>query len=798
MSPSPNQMGFPVPEQERTSLAGGELAGAGSVQAPAQAGAQGAPRDALQALLAFSSLHEQIRRRAREGRENKDRSSAGERQAEQFVLQEVLQLVAERVLAITGATGAAIALAEGEEIICRGAAGDTAPDLGARLNPNSGFTGTCYRTGEIVRCDDAAVDARVDRDACRGLGARSMVAVPLRGLHGVVGVLEAFSHEPYGFTDSDIRGLILLAELILAAMKPEQEDAPLPAAPPKSVGPQPAMVLETLAELLAQRTRATGSAGRDRAIVTSEAAKQAEPEPVHLLETLEKLLAAEQHRIAEPVPLGNPAAARQPQLSEQRPAPKPEPVAVSPTMLSSYQQEERPAGWRRWAVVAAVLVAVGTTAWWWRAPGGRFVVQSAPASDNPVAAVAANPDQPADQSREASSAGGDTALAAGHSPLPQVTGIRHWTNADSTTVVIDLEDQVPYEAHRLNSPERIYFDLHDTTMAPGIAGRTIEISDRLLLRIRMAQPMAGVTRVVLETKGSSNFSVSMAANPYRLVVEVRGVQAPKEPAKAVPQDALRPSTRQPAPLVGAEGAKASPEDLQLRAHVPRMRMVIDAGHGGWDLGTVGREGLLEKDLVLEIAQRLGLLLRERLGTEVVLTRQDDTYISLERRAVIANQIQADLFVSIHANYSSIPTARGVETYYTNSAPNAEVLEGEAREAAGAANLRLSSGRELRVKSEESRRLAAAVQQALYSMLAPKTPGIRNRGVKAAPYVVLTGTNMPAVLAEVSFVSSPTDEQNLLNPAYRQQIAEALYRGIARFAASGNEQTASTSSRSTGQ
>ena len=243
--------------------------------------------------------------------------------------------------------------------------------------------------------------------------------------------------------------------------------------------------------------------------------------------------------------------------------------------------------------------------------------------------------------------------------LPRVTGIRHWSSADSSTVVLDLEDQVQYEAHRLTGPDRIYFDLHDTALAPEFAGKTIEIGDALLARVRVAQPVSGLTRVVLETRGNSNYSVSLEPNPYRLVVQVRklgadtktqvnlfpGAEAQKKLAIVVP-----PPTR---------------EDLQLRARVPKMRIVVDAGHGGWDLGTVGRQGLLEKDLVLEIAQRLGKLLESRLGAEVILTRIDDNYIPLDERAGIANQAQADLFISVHANYSDLPSARGVETYYTN-------------------------------------------------------------------------------------------------------------------------------------
>ncbi len=180
--------------------------------------------EALQALLAFSSLHEQIRQRnARENRYDRQ-ASEDVWELEQFVLDEVLQLVAERALTITGADGVAIALAQDNAIICRASAGTIAPDAGMRLDPNSGFSGASFRTARIVRCDDAETDPRVNVQACRRLGTRSMVAVPLAGQQNVIGLLEAFSSEPYGFNDSDVRSLNLLAELILAAMKPEEGD----------------------------------------------------------------------------------------------------------------------------------------------------------------------------------------------------------------------------------------------------------------------------------------------------------------------------------------------------------------------------------------------------------------------------------------------------------------------------------------------------------------------------------------------------------------------------------------------
>jgi N-acetylmuramoyl-L-alanine amidase len=215
-----------------------------------------------------------------------------------------------------------------------------------------------------------------------------------------------------------------------------------------------------------------------------------------------------------------------------------------------------------------------------------------------------------------------------------------------------------------------------------------------------------------------------------------------------------------------------------------MRIVVDAGHGGWDLGTVGRRGLLEKDLVLEIAQRLGKLLETRLGSEVIYTRPDDNYITLDDRANIANTAQADLFVSVHANYSDLPSARGVETYYTNffSAPGAKIVNTQATTATKTTTPTLSPS-DLHERIEQSRRLATSVQRSLYGTLSVQNPGLRDRGIKEAGFVVLTESAMPGILAEVSFVSSPTDEQKLRSDGYREQIAEALYKGIARYAAS---------------
>jgi hypothetical protein len=180
--------------------------------------------EALQALLAFSSLHAKIRERRARERLGMQAGAADAWELEQFVLDEVLQLVSERALTLTGADGVAIALVEGDAFVCRASAGGIAPEAGARLDPNSGFSGACLRTGAIVRCDDSENDVRVNVQVCRRLGTRSIVAVPISSSRGIVGLLEAFSSEAYGFNDSDVRSLKLLVELILAALKPEEEN----------------------------------------------------------------------------------------------------------------------------------------------------------------------------------------------------------------------------------------------------------------------------------------------------------------------------------------------------------------------------------------------------------------------------------------------------------------------------------------------------------------------------------------------------------------------------------------------
>ena len=691
-------------------------------------------RDALQSLLAFATLRQQaLERRKQEGR-----GALAERGPDSFALEEALQLVAERALTITGADGVAIALAEKDAIVCRASSGSVAPDAGARVNLSSGFSGECLVSGQVIRCDEAENDPRVDAAACRRLGARSMLAVPLSAKKTVIGLIEAFSSEPCGFNDCDVRSLDLLAELILAALRPEDEDR-LAEISKKAVAK--AFVDTVWPEILAAGAPA----------IPSDDLEGAKNEPKETETALE---------VPEVAPLG----------------------------LGGYAADEpkRPG----LVVVLGVLclaIALGGGLWWiirhksqFNTVAGTRVIDTQPAGSgtSPLGTAAAAPLE----------TGGEDEPSNAESPanpgeMTAVTGIRHWSAGDSSTVVIDLENQVQYEAHRLSSPERIYFDLHATKLASGLSGKPIDVQDALLQRIRVAQSAKGITRVVLETNGSPDFSVSLQQDPYRLVVELQ--KPGSKPRERASIDLFSPANAAPAnaaslPPPSAAGSRASSDAVGAAlAMSPRLRIALDAGHGGWDLGTAGKTGLLEKDLVLDIVARLGQLIVSRMGATVIYTRQNDDYVPLEKRAEIANLAHADLFLSVHANHSGSASARGAETYYTNtysSLKARDLHDGDAT----LKNINWTNV-DIRAKVHESHRLAVSVQHALYGTLASGNPGLPNRGVKEAEYVVLAGASMPAVLAEVSFVSSPTDEGNLKNAAYRQQIAEALYQGIAHYA-----------------
>ncbi len=440
--------------------------------------------------------------------------------------------------------------------------------------------------------------------------------------------------------------------------------------------------------------------------------------------------------------------------------------------------------------------------------------------------------------------------------LPQVTQIRTWNAENYTRVVIDVDDDVQYQAARIANPDRIYFDLHKAKLSSTLAGKSLEIQGGFLKTVRVAQNQVGVVRVVLEVDKVKDYSVFLLPNPYRLVVDVYGdtpitaksapppvaepTKAAEAPAKtdqteakrsekhvthpaksdSAPRESTRSERVKPAPApadksasVGAtKTSKSSRETAALTPlPVPQPtrdgqrsltralglkigRIVIDPGHGGHDTGTIGPTGLMEKDLCLDIALRLGKIIQQRLpGAEVIYTREDDTFVPLENRTAIANQAKADLFISVHANSSHDHKARGVETYYLNFSASPEAMEVASRENA----LSQGSIHELQdlikkiarnEKIEESRELATEIQDSLTKRLQRVNGTLKNRGVRKAPFVVLIGANMPSVLSEVSFISNPTDELLLKKPENRQRVAEGLYRGVESYLQSINSLT----------
>ena len=254
---------------------------------------------------------------------------------------------------------------------------------------------------------------------------------------------------------------------------------------------------------------------------------------------------------------------------------------------------------------------------------------------------------------------------------------------------------------------------------------------------------------------------------------------PAPPDTSDADDNLSPPTHEADPTAAGERSLVRTLGLKIG------RIVIDPGHGGHDSGTTGPGGVEEKQVVLDVALRLGKLLKQRLGADVIFTRDNDTFIPLETRTAIANKAQADLFLSIHANSSPDSSARGVETYYLNFTTSPDALEVAARENAVSDESihelsDLVKKITLKDKIDESREFAADVQKSLYDNLEEGNPGLRDRGIKKAPFVVLIGANMPSILAEISFLTNSDDARQLQQPAYRQRIAESLYRGVSRY------------------
>jgi N-acetylmuramoyl-L-alanine amidase len=423
-----------------------------------------------------------------------------------------------------------------------------------------------------------------------------------------------------------------------------------------------------------------------------------------------------------------------------------------------------------------------------------------------------------------------------------VTAVRHWSLRDVTRVAVEVSGPFEFRTDRLHDPERVYFDILNAR--PRIEGKALyaeAVNDKFLQRLRVAETHPAITRVVLDLSGDAVATTSTLTNPARLIIELRmpdgiptateppafdpPVQKPPVTLPAVvlpPPPAIRTAAKTETPhfdssVPGFAAEASRPEDAGGDTAVPHSapapgpdefakaarhtstgassltralglkinRVVIDPGHGGHDTGTEGPKGLLEKDLVLDVALRVGKLVQDRMNAEVIYTRSDDTFIPLEGRTALANEKKADLFLSIHANSSPISHIAGVETYFLNINGDKDAMDVAAREN-GATQRSIFELQDIirkitqHDKSEESHEFARRVQASLYTFNIKNFPGSKDRGVKTAPFVVLIGANMPSVLAEIGFVSNSREETLLKKPEYRQRLAEALYKGMEKY------------------
>ena len=358
----------------------------------------------------------------------------------------------------------------------------------------------------------------------------------------------------------------------------------------------------------------------------------------------------------------------------------------------------------------------------------------------------------------------------------KVINIKYWSNPNYTRVVISLSGDAKF-SHRLlkedpkiEKPRRLYIDINRASLSSSLK-QPIPINDGLLKMARAGQYSKAVVRVVLDIESIEDYKVFPLAEPFRIVVDVTG-------KKRLAVSGQR-SAKEEIPTIAPPPAKPS---LAQQLGLKIKRIVIDAGHGGKDSGAVGKNGLKEKDVVLKIAKGLQETLSKETGAEIVMTRDDDTFIPLEERTAIANTKEADIFISVHANASHNRKASGVETYFLNLTNDETAIRLAARE--NAVSTKKMSDLQFilndlmkTAKTNESSRLAAVVQESLVSTLRAKYSDVRGNGVKGAPFYVLVGTHMPSILVEVSFISNSREEVRLSENAYIHEIINGITHGI---------------------
>jgi N-acetylmuramoyl-L-alanine amidase len=406
-------------------------------------------------------------------------------------------------------------------------------------------------------------------------------------------------------------------------------------------------------------------------------------------------------------------------------------------------------------------------------------------------------------------------------PVGVVKSIRYWSGGDYTRIVIDQDKEIKFQAQELK--DRLVFDLLNTKLDPSVDKDPLPVNDGILRQVRAAQYAPDVVRVVLDLASIKSYVAFPLHDPDRLVIDVTGeggrgaeprvasadtdtqqtetAESEQEPeVKAEPKTA--PLTTAPPPTKVPEARNGDAKlSLSRQMGLKIKTIAIDAGHGGYDPGAIGKNGLREKTITLDIAKRLATLVRDRLGCNVVMTRDRDVFIPLEERPFIAKSKGADLFVSIHVNATRKRRTRGIETYVQSlTASDRDAMATAARENAMSTKKLSELKTELdRIfadltrddKIEESLYLADSVQGSLVNNLRQVNRHANDlkARIKRAFFYVLINTEMPSILAEVGFISNPEEEKLLKSDAYRQSIAEALYQGVKKYVEARGQQIA---------
>lgn len=378
-----------------------------------------------------------------------------------------------------------------------------------------------------------------------------------------------------------------------------------------------------------------------------------------------------------------------------------------------------------------------------------------------------------------------------------VTEMRSWSNPDYTRIAITMNREAAYEYHELKKdgsgrlPPRLYLDIQGARMARGV--KDIPIGDGLLQMARIAQYRPDTVRVVLDIENIKEFKVFPLSDPYRIIIDVKGERKTEisridENIRAIVPAQTEETTEQPPAETAARSPEERPKPVAVFKPGKIRRIVVDPGHGGHDPGAMNPDGTKEKDVVLEIGLKLAKKIREDLGVDVVMTRSRDIFIPLEERTAIANKVNADLFISIHANASLSKSAAGIETYYLNLAKT----EKAARVAARENNTSLDKVNLLQAilfdlmanyKLNDSARMADDVQKNLYRKIEKQFGGTRNLGVKQGPFYVLVGATMPSILVETAFISNETEVARLRNSQYQDTTVSGIVDGIREYIAS---------------